>query len=88
MPEQWVFINDLEINPEGRPTLFKYADDSTIIVHFGETASVALTWWISFLAGPAAIESSLAKRSILYSQERGMSRRFVLFVCVFFFLFV
>ena len=52
-----VFINDLEINLEGHPALFKYADDSTIILSslFGETASVALTWWISFLAGPAAI---------------------------------
>ena len=29
-----VFINDLEINLEGRPALFKYADDSTIIVPF------------------------------------------------------
>ena len=28
------FINDLEINLEGRPALFKYADDSTIIVPF------------------------------------------------------
>ena len=43
-----VFINDLEINLEGRPALFK----SSL---FEETASVALTWWISFLAGPAAI---------------------------------
>ena len=29
-----MFINDLEINLEGRPALFKYADDSTIIVPF------------------------------------------------------
>ena len=29
-----VFINDLEINLEGRPALFKYADDSTIIAPF------------------------------------------------------
>ena len=29
-----VFINDLEINLEGRPALFKYADDSIIIVPF------------------------------------------------------
>ena len=30
-----VFINDLEINLEGRPALFKYADDSAIIVPWG-----------------------------------------------------
>ena len=29
-----VFINDFEINLEGRPALFKYADDCTIIVPF------------------------------------------------------
>lgn len=29
-----LFINDLEFNLEGRPALFKYADDSTIIVPF------------------------------------------------------
>ena len=29
-----MFINDLEINLEGCPALFKYADDSTIIVPF------------------------------------------------------
>ena len=29
-----MFINDLEINLEGRPALFKYADDTTIIVPF------------------------------------------------------
>ena len=29
-----VFINDLEINLEGCPALFKYADDSTIIIPY------------------------------------------------------
>ena len=29
-----MFINDLEFNLEGSPALFKYADDSTIIVPF------------------------------------------------------
>ena len=29
-----VFINDFEINLEGHPALFEYADDSTIIVPF------------------------------------------------------
>ena len=50
-----VFINDLEINLEGRPALFKYADILQLSSLFGETANVALTWWISSLVGPAAI---------------------------------
>ena len=29
-----VFINDFEINLKGRPALFKYADDCTIMVPF------------------------------------------------------
>ena len=29
----WFDCNDLEINLEGRPALFKYADDSTIFYY-------------------------------------------------------
>ena len=50
-----VFIDDLEINLEGRPALLNMLMIPQLSSLFGETASVALTWWISFLAGPAAI---------------------------------
>ena len=48
-----VFINDLEIKV-AQPCL-KMLMILQLSSLFGETASVAPTWWISFLAGPAAI---------------------------------
>ena len=50
-----VFINDLEINLEGRPAFLNMLMILQLSSLIGEMASVALTWWISFLTGPAAI---------------------------------
>ena len=42
-----IFINDLEISIDNHPALFKYTDDSTLIVPVWRNGVVRI-WWISF----------------------------------------